>query len=107
MLSSYLILRNHAAKLRGYGSLAAELILFVWLVTAAAGISLSVQSIKHPAGYSEWAELLRLTAYGSFLLGIAGFCLAYSVRQAHQSLWQRCLAPQPAPRTETAAEVAA
>jgi hypothetical protein len=106
-LGTYVVLRDLLHRLRGSLSLAGEALLAVWLIAAIGGLAMSFQSIKHPADYEEWADLLRLACYGSALLGVAGLCLAYAVRQGHQDLMDRYLRPNRAPRIERADSVAA
>ena len=60
----------------------------------------NLNSIKHPADHGEWGDLLRLTAYGSFLLAVAGLALAFSIRDGHEHLLSRYLRPRRAPRAE-------
>jgi hypothetical protein len=106
-LGSYLVLRDLLHRLRGSLSLAGEALLVAWFFSAAAGLSLGFQSIRHPADNSEWAHFLMLACYGSVLLALAGLLLAYSIRRGHRDLMDRYLRPNRAPRAETADSVAA
>jgi hypothetical protein len=106
-LGSYLVLRDLLHRLRGSLSVASEALLVAWFLSAAAGLSLGFQSIRHPADNSEWAHFLMLACYGSVLLALAGLLLAYSIRRGHRDLMDRYLRPNRAPRAETADSVAA
>lgn len=106
-LGTYVVLRDLLHRLRGSVSIAGEAMLVFWLVCAIGGVALNVSSIKHPADYGEWGDLLTLTSYGSILLGIAGFFLAYAIRQGHQHLMDRYLRPNRPARSETTTSIAA
>ncbi|MGE0056691.1 MAG: hypothetical protein AB7T32_01775 [Dehalococcoidia bacterium] len=106
-LGSYVVLRDLLHRLRGSLSIAGEAMLVFWLVCAIAGVALNVNSIKHPADYSEWSDLLMLTSYGSIFLGVAGLFLAYAIRDGHQHLMDRYLRPNRPTRSETAPSIAA
>ncbi len=106
-IGSYVVLRDLLHRLRGSLSIAGEAMLVFWLVSAIAGVALNVNSIKHPADYGEWSDLLTLTSYGSILLGIAGFFLAFAIRDGHQHLVDRYLRPNRPARAETTSSIAA
>lgn len=106
-LGCYIVVRGLVASLRDRPSPGSEAIALTWLLLGAGGLALGAFAMQQPAGYDDWARLLRISAASSVLIAAAGIAFLLSLRTLYALYRSRSHPANAAPAGENAPELAA